>query len=364
MALIRPVLATPPAFDATKEYTFTFSVGSGGDQVVGNQLTIIKQETNDIVYRKSITSFAFSHTIPENTLVNGEYYSAYVFTTNSNGENSSASNSVQFYCFSTPSFEFYNMPVDFVIQNSSYLFRVKYDQAEEESLNSYIFNLYDTQRILISTSGTKYIGSLVKPPNIVEHQFGGLVDNSAYYIEAIGRTVNNTEIKTELISFVVKYSTPNIFTVVQLTNNCQGGYITVKSNLTSIEGESNPTPPAFVDDNTAVNLTGDGSYVIWKEGFAIPNDFTASLWGRSFNKDSTIITMRSKLLGDTLTINYREDDANKVYVELIAAKGTACYYIYSDKIDKPAPTDKVQIWLRRISNLYVIGVYNLGSGGA
>ena len=58
------------------------------------------------------------------------------------------------------------------------------------------------------------------------------------------------------------------------------------------------------------------------------------------------------------------DEANKVYVELIAAKGTACYYIYSDKIDKPAPTDKVQIWLRRISNLYVIGVYNLGTGGA
>ena len=31
MALVRPVLATPPAFDATKEYTFTFSVGSGGE---------------------------------------------------------------------------------------------------------------------------------------------------------------------------------------------------------------------------------------------------------------------------------------------------------------------------------------------
>ena len=42
MALIRPILATPPAFDAANDYTFTFTVPSGGDQVVGNQLTILE----------------------------------------------------------------------------------------------------------------------------------------------------------------------------------------------------------------------------------------------------------------------------------------------------------------------------------
>lgn len=363
MALIRPVLATPPAFDAIYEYTFTFSVAPGGDQVVGNQLTIISQEDNVIVYRQAVTSFSFTHTIPANTLLNGKYYSAYVYTTNSLGENSVASNSIQFYCYSTPSFEFENIPVDGIIPNSSYLFRVQYDQSEGEALSSYIFNLYDSQRVLISTSGTKYVGSLIAPPSIAEYQFGGFIDEAAYYIQAIGRTINDTEISTETVPFIVKYSTPNIFTVVQLTNNCSGGYITVKSNLTAIEGISNPKPPVFVDDDTAVDLREEGSYVSWQEGFVIDKDFTASLWGRSFNKDSTIITLENKIIGDSLVINYREDNNGKVYAELFATKGTLHYYIFSDLIDKPTDTDVIQIWFRRIDNLYVIGLYNLTSGG-
>lgn len=364
MALIRPILATPPAFDAANDYTFTFTVPSGGDQVVGNQLTIISQEDNVIVYRQAITSFAFSHTLPGGTLINSKYYSAYIYTTNSKGENSVASNSVQFYCYTTPTFEFYNFPVDNIIQSSNYLFNVQYNQNEGEALNSYIFNLYDSQRILIATSGTKYIGSVTEPPIIIENQFSGLTDNTAYYVEAIGRTINNTEIKTEIKSFVVRYSTPNIFTVVQLSNNCQGGYITIKSNLTSIEGISMPSPPKYVDDDTAIDLTEEDSYVSWNKGFAIHGDFTASLWGYKFNKDSTIITLENQLLNDSLVINYREDIDTNVYVEMLVAKGKTIYYVYSDKISKPAENDVVQIWFRRINNLFTISINNLSAGGA
>lgn len=363
MALIRPTLATPPAFDATNDYTFTFTVPSGGDQIVGNQLTIISQEDNTIVYRKSVTSFAFSHTVPAGTLINSKYYSAYIYTTNSKGENSVASNSVQFYCYTTPTFEFYDFPIDNIIQSSNYLFKVKYNQLEGEPLNSYIFNLYDSQRILISTSGTKYVGSITELPIITQNQFGGLTDNTAYYVEAIGRTINNTEIKTEIKSFVVKYSTPNIFTVVQLSNNCQGGYITVKSNLTSIGGNSMPSPPKYVDNDTAIDLTEEGSYVNWNSGFAIPGNFTASLWGYKFNKDSTIITLENQLLNNSLVINYREDIDTNVYVELIVTLDKFTYYIYSEKITKPAEDDVVQIWFRRINNLFTVNVNNLGPGG-
>ena len=49
-----------------------------------------------------------------------------------------------------------------------------------------------------------------------------------------------------------------------------------------------PSPPLYIDDNTAVDVTGDGSYIIWDEGFSFYSDFTISLWGRNFTKDSNI----------------------------------------------------------------------------
>lgn len=359
MALIRPILATPPAFDANKDYTFSFSVASGGDQVVSNTLTIILQDNKEVVYKNTITSYAFTHTVPAGTLTNGSYYSASITTSNYQGVVSSPSNSVQFYCYTTPTFDFYEFPTGNIVQNSNYVFKVQYNQNEAEPLNSYIYNLYDSQKVLISTSGTKFVGTLTEPPNIIEYQFSGLTDETTYYIQAIGRTVNNTEVSTELLSFIVRYSTPNVFTVVELTNNCQGGYITVKSNLTSIEGISYPDPPIYVDDDTAVDLRQDGNYVSWQEGFSISGDFTASLWGRSFIPNKTIILLENKTTGESLVVNYREDENNNVYAELFVTSNSLHYYIFSEKISKPSDTDPVQIWFRRIGNLYNIKFVNL-----
>lgn len=363
MALVRPILATPPAFDANKDYVFSFSVASGGDQVVSNTLTIISQDSKEVVYKNTVTSYAFTHTVPARTLTNGSYYSASITTANYQGVVSSPSNAVQFYCYTTPTFDFYEFPIGDIIQNSNYVFRVQYNQAEAEPLNSYIFNLYDNQKVLISTSGTKFVGTLTEPPNIIEYQFSGLTDETTYYIQAVGRTVNNTEVATELLSFIVRYSTPNVFTVVELTNNCQGGYITVKSNLTSIEGISYPNPPIYVDDDTAVDLRQDGSFVSWQDGFSIANDFTASLWGRAFVPDKTIILLENKTTGESLVVNYREDENNNVYAELFVSTNNLHYYIFSDKLSKPNDTDQIQIWFRRIGSLYDIRLVNLSNGG-
>ena len=49
MALIRPILYSTSAFDATASKIFNFNV-SGGDQVVKNRLVISKQSDNTIEY--------------------------------------------------------------------------------------------------------------------------------------------------------------------------------------------------------------------------------------------------------------------------------------------------------------------------
>lgn len=355
MALIRPILYSVSAFDATQEQIFNFNV-SGGDQVAKNRLVISKQSDNTVVYDNIQTTFAFRHVVPANTLVNGEYYSAYIITYNSLDEQSAPSLGIQFYCFSLPSFEFSNIPLNRIINNASYNFIVTYNQNESEHLKSYTFNLYNSERILLASSGIQYASSSIALPIEINYSFSGLNDKETYYIEATGQTMHGMLLNTNLILFSVQYESPNIFSIINLDNNCEGGYITIKSNLVGINGESNPSPPIYVDDNTAIDLTGEGAYVLWDSGYEINGDFTASLWGKNFNENSEIINLGSET--QNLTINYRKDSDGFCYAELIVKEGFFTYYIYTNSI-YVYPDDQIQIWFRRIGSLYEIRLEDL-----
>lgn len=355
MALIRPILYSIPAFDATHEQTFIFNV-SGGDQVVKNRLVISKQSDNTIVYDNVQITFAFRHVLPENTLINGEYYSAYITTYNSANEQSLPSLGIQFYCFSTPSFMFSNIPINRIINNASYNFIVTYNQNELEHLRSYTFNLYNSERVLLTSSGVQYISSTSALPLNINYTFSGLNDEEIYYIEVNGQTMHGMVIDTGFVLFSVQYEIPNVFSIISLNNNCEGGYITIKSNLVGIDGEANPYPPVYVDDNTAIDLTGVGDYVLWNSGYEINGDFTASLWGRNFNDNNEIIILSDGI--QTLKINYRKDENGRYYAELIVKEGFYTYYLYTNSIYVYSG-DTLQIWFRRINSLYEIGLYDL-----
>lgn len=359
MALTKPILYNIAAFDSTTEQIFTFNV-IGGDQVVKNQLTIINQDTNEIVYQEIQTTFSFRHVLAANTLINGQYYSASLITYNISNEASSPSSNIQFYCYTQPFFAFTNIPATNVITNSNYTFELTYNQQEGELLNSYTFNLYDAQMSLVATSEIQYVGEVSLLPITLSYTFNNLQDNTFYFIQATGQTIQETQIKTSLIGFSISYLEPNIFSIINLTNNCKGGYIIIQSNLIEIAATSVPSPPIYVDDDTAVDLTEEGSYVLWDNGFLLNEDFTASLWGNNFNENSNIITMKN-INNTELTINYKKDENNLFYADLFVKENNVVYYLYTSSISV-ATGDNLQIWFRRISGLYEIGLYNLGQG--
>lgn len=280
MALTAPILLPMGAFDATQEQTFTFNV-IGGDQSVANALTIKDNETLSIVYSDVQVTFAFENIVPAGTLTNGKYYQAYVVTMNSGGDVSAQSNTIQFYCYSQPTFAFSNIASTGIVSNASYAFEVTYNQAQYETLDSYVFNLYNAQGILLSTSGNKYNSNNYLPLTI-EHLFTGLENNTEYYVEANGVTSGGTQITTGRVHIFVQYEQPAFFSNLNLTNNCQGGYITVQANVVGVEGKSNPTPPTYIGDpEQMVDLTGNGDiWVKWDDGFEIPESFTMRLWFR------------------------------------------------------------------------------------
>ena len=357
MALTTPILYTVNAFDATQAQSFNFNV-IGGSQVVANTLTIKDNATLTTIYSQTQTTFKFTHVLPANTLTNGTYYQATLTTKDAQGNISNASAPIQFYCYSQPMFEISNMPASNVITNNSFAFTVTYNQAQGEILNAYVFNLYSASGALISTSNTMYNTNTSLPLNI-SYLFSGFEDKTTYSIEANGVTVNGTQITTGRIPFTTDYTKPNMFSFLFLTNNCKGGYITIKSNAIGIDGKSNPEVPTY-NDNQEVDLRADGSYVEWAKGYKVTDDWTMRLWGRDFTPNSEIFRF-SNTDGDIITIEYHVDET-QCWFELRAKHNDWLwgYVTESTHIALPNETEQVFCWLRRIDNLYDLRIENRG----
>ena len=357
MALTTPILYSINAFDAIQAQTFSFNV-LGGSQVVANTLTIKNNATLAVVYSETQTTFKFEHILPANTLTNGTYYQATLTTKDAQGNESNASAPIQFYCYSQPTFEISNMPSGNVITNSSFAFTVTYNQAQGEILNAYVFNLYSASGALISTSNTLYNTDTSLPLNI-SYLFSGFEDNASYSIEVTGITANGTQITTGRIPFTTAYTKSNMFSFLFLTNNCKGGYITIRSNVVGIDGIANPEPPVFID-NQEVDLRASGSYIEWIEGYTVTDDWTLRIWGRDYNPNSEIFRF-SNTDGDIITIDYCADDTN-CWLEMRAKHNDWLwgYVTESSHIALPTDTEQMFCWLRRIGNLYELKIENRG----
>lgn len=356
MALPRPVLNTQVAFDATQAHTFTFTVYGSGAQVTANKLTIRKQTDNSIVYQQQQTTFKFEHTLPAGSLTNGNYYNATIIVIDGNGVESAESIPIQFWCYSAPSIVMTNFPVTAIIDNASFNFEFSYNQAEGERLNSYVVNLYDSTKTLISTSGTVYVEDGV-PPYDGSYLFNGFENTTEYFIEIVGLTINGTTVTTGQVRFNTRYINPSIYSQIELENHCKDGYITVTSNMILIEGVSQPDPPTYIN-NKEVDLRQNDSYVEWNQGYNISNDFTTKLWFRGANPNSTLIRF-SNTNGQTVVVDYREGYKDQtaqdkqaymeVYIESISGMK---YYIFSDYLDILPDSSYYCFWLRQINNIY------------
>lgn len=361
MALTQPTLYSQAAFDATKEHIFTFNV-VGGDQVVANTLTIINNTTSEQVYSEREETFTLTHTLPSNSLQNGIYYAATLTTENASGEISVVSNTIQFYCYTTPVFNFTNLTTGANLTTSSYNFEVSYNQIESEALEQYSFNLYDYSSNLIATSGILYTNSTAVP-FITQYTFMGFSNNTNYYIECTGITVGGTQITTGLISFGVNYNASS--TKLNLINNCIGGYVYVASTPIAIFGASNPDPPIYIIDgeDSYVSLKNNGEYVEWDNGFTTSTtDWTLSIWGKNFTNNQDISILKNVNNNNTVTIKYVVEN-NEVYLLLIAYDNITTYFykIISNSIPLPNTSDNILVWIRRINNLYDVVITNIGA---
>lgn len=361
MALVRPTLLSVAAFDATQVQEFAFTIQGVSDQIVANQLTIYNQETNDIVYQEKQETFNYVHTVNAGELTNGTYYNATLSVFDANDNQSPESIPIQFWCYTTPTLNFTNLPTSNIVTNAAYTFEFTYDQNEGEPLNTYVVNLYNSSQVLLSSSGTLYATDGTPPYN-GSYTFTGFDNNTVYYVQVTGATIEGTVVSSTLQQFNVEYLKPDVFTLLQLVNNCDEGYITITSNIVIIDGTSNPDPPTYID-NQEVDLTEDGSWVEWNDGYSITGDMLTRIWFRNPNPYSQILQY-SNTAGQIIKLNYMlgyEDvDSTdlEAYMELyvtsaFSGDGTPMdYYIYSNFVTPLAATDAYTVYLNRIGNVY------------
>lgn len=352
MALTQPILYSQVSFDATQEHIFSFNV-IGGDQVVANRLTI-KNGSNTTVYNSTETTFTLTHTLPAGTLTNGTTYTAYLNTKNSSNEFSSNSNTIQFTCYTTPSFSFTNLVNGANITTSSYNFEVSYNQTQGEKLQEYSFKLYDYGSNLIATSGIIYTNASTAAYS-TQYTFGGFSNATSYYIECTGVTAGGTEITTGLILFGVNYNSSS--TKLNLVNNCKGGYIYVSAAPVAIIGHANPYPPTYSTAYTqtgSVNVRTDDKSVWWDNGFSTSTiDWTLSLWTR-YNGQGEICVLNNTN-NDKVIINYVTDTSGTYCtLEALGTRLSSSYKITSNIITTPSSSTWIMVWVRKIDNLYDI----------
>ena len=344
--MAKPVLKSIKAFDATNDYTFTFSWA--GSQSYGSHIKIYNNVTLELVAENTEVSFKLENTVSVNTLVNGLVYLAEIASIDSVGTESAYSDKVVFYCYSTPTFSFTNIIDGQIIAGSNANCDITYTQTESELLDSFKVSLYDLSQTQLSTSG------LIYETDSPTYTISGLSDNTQYYIKAEGTTVHGMSLDTGYILISVNYVTPTTYATVQLENIRLQGSVQLTSNIVSINGVSNPEIPVYID-NAKIDLTSDGSYVLYDEGFNVIGDFTIELLVQNPTLYSTIFSCSDGTYD--IDIQYCEnqfvgDEVAKSYFLLTVTNAITSYRISSAAMAQLISSDQVYLLIQRKNNLF------------
>lgn len=275
MALVTPIALPTAAFDATEEHLFYFQA-NGGDQVTSN--TLIVKNSEDVIVSTTESQYSNYNILPANTLENGKQYTFYIITHSTIGGttiDSSPSNVVQFFCYTTPILEVVDTTTSGFIYSSDYDFQVSYTQNEGELLKEAICLLYDYDGDIIDSK--RIDASTVVSGSSIFVNFSGMIDGERYSVIARGITVNETEIESNKLEFLVKYKTSSTYFEVKAENDCENGRVVLTSNLSLIDGVSSSTP-IYIDDNSKI-LLENGDWVEWDENYNLySNQLTMLKW--------------------------------------------------------------------------------------
>ena len=320
MALVTPIAQPRVAFDARDGAQFNFTIDDSGDRIVASYIEIFRQSDNSRVYWKkqenSQRYFNVLPTDPNYNLINGVYYSFRVKTYNAQEQESLWSNSIPFYCYSTPVVDITNLPTQElpVLETSNFEFKFTYGQAENELLDHIRLDISIERR---TEEGDIWYEGIYTSGNILankENQYSatvfGLINDAIYAIDIVGVTVNGTEFSLHnqlgyYQRFTVHSTAPEYYSQIEVEPKCDKGYIEVSANLVVTDGET-LYEPQYVGDSTnkQILLLPRHNWVKWTQGFAIQQAFTLGVWGK-IGQEGEILCLSNDRNSGCMKLYYR-----------------------------------------------------------
>lgn len=314
--MIKPILNKINTFDPALNYVFSFTYN--GNQSMSNRLVITDNDTNGIIYDKTVVSMKLQQTLPANTLQSNKQYSAQFQSIDANGNASPLSDKAYFYCLKAPVFEFTN--VTNVIENSSYEFILNYSQSESENLKEYKITLYDSKTsTAIRDSGVIYPAKGISE---ITYNISALEDDVKYYIQATGTTVHGMEIKTEKYEFYVSYIRPSQYAAFYTENDADNGCIKFSTNIIVISYNGDEV---FKYNNGYVDVIDKTLY--YDAGFNIDEDFVLKLAG-TYLRCGEFFKMSND--NHSVTLDIIRDENNELRIMLTANNSLSSYKMFSD----------------------------------
>ena len=339
--MAKPVILRINPFDANKDYEITLSWS--GNRAYANRIIIYDNETNDLVFNDTISTYVLSHIIPAHTLTNGKKYVIQAQTYDAEDIPSPLSDKVLFYTFAAPDFYFENLSDNPEIDNSSFTATVHYYSEDWEDISKYVFYLYDASKkqLLKSNEMTDSFD--------ISYTYKGLDNNTVYYVRCIGVTINGMELDTGYIQISVKFENPNTYARIYAAPLPSQGCIQVATNLIIIQYNGTEE---FEYINGMIDLRDKTLY--YDEGFLIKDDFTVIIRGMNLWHTTDIFKMNNGDLGLTLSSRIYTDGSLRF--RLIVPNGVCNYLLYSDALTF-TNHDMVTISIRRKNNIYELKVF-------
>lgn len=339
--MAKPIIQKILPFDSNKPYEIFLSWT--GNRAHANRIIIYDNETNELIFDDTISSYALKHEIPPHTLTNGKKYVIQAQTYDVENVASPLSDKVLFYTFETPEFHFNNIPENSKVTNASFSASIYYYSSDWEDISTYIFYLYDATKKQLLASST------LTDSFDISYTYRGLENNTVYYVRCIGVTVNGMELDTDYQKIEVKYENPNAYSRIYSTAIPSQGCVQVATNLIVIQYNGTDS---FEYPDGMINLVGKTLY--YDEGFLIKDDFTVIIRGINLWQNAELFKMSNGNAG--LTLSSRIYHEGKLRFRLLVPNGVSNYLLYSEP-QVFENQDMVTIVIRRKNNIYQLKVF-------
>ena len=331
MALTTPILNAITPFPSDEANIFTFQVIGGATQVAQNRLEIQQTSDNTSVYNQVVSSFAFTHTLPANTLTNGTEYKARVQTLNSDGTiMSTFSEFVVFNVIDRPVVTITTI-VNETVNAQTVTFTGSYTQTHD-TLQSYRYILYDANQNIIQSFSEKFDG-------LLQQEITELENGVTYFLELKTVSTLGMEGTSGLRRFVPTYVPPILPTIITLENLVDQGAIRVTGSLTQLVFQlTDGSSPVYID-NELLDITDK---TITLSGLSVGEDFTFKIWARNITEDNFRFRLYTGL--SFFQVTYEN---NRFYLRKFINNQNIYYLITTDEITFTA-SDVVGITIQQI----------------